>query len=103
MATPVYSSARGYGRRQYGRGRSYRRRTGFFTRSGLMLRGSTPQYFGAGQPAASGGRSLLGGDTPDYLADPSPAAATQSVTPSDATEPQAAPQNGQLAIVVPRS
>ena len=104
MATPVYSVARGYRNRQYGRGRSYRRRTwGFFTRSGSMLSGSTPQYLGSGQPAASGGGSLFGDDTPDYLAGPSPADTTQSVTPSDATEPQAAPQNGQLAIVVPRS
>jgi hypothetical protein len=104
MATPVYNDARGYGRRQYRRGRSYRRRTwGVFTRTGSMLRGGTPQYLGAGQPAASGGGSLFGDDTPDYLACPSLATATQSVTPSDATTTQAAPQDGQLAIVVPRS
>jgi hypothetical protein len=103
--TPAYNAARGYGGRQYGRRRSYRRRTwGGFTRSGSMLRGGTPQYVGAGQPAADGGGTLFGEETPVYLAGPSPATATtQSATPSDATEPQAAPQSGQLAIVVPRS
>jgi hypothetical protein len=103
MATPVYNEP-GYRRHQYGRGRSYRRRTwGFFRLGGSMLRGSTPQYLGEGQPAPSGGGSLFGDDTPDYLAWQSPVAATQTVTPSDATEPQAAPQGGQLALVVPRS
>jgi hypothetical protein len=94
----------GYRRRQYGPSRSYRRGTwGLLRPGGSMLRGGTPQYFGSGQPAPTGGGSLFGDDTPDYLTCPSPAAETQSAAPSDATEPQPAPQDGQLAIVVPRS
>ena len=103
--TPVYSTARGYGRRSYGQRRSYRRRTwgGFLTRGGSMLRGNTPQYFGAAQPAAESGGAWFGDDTPDYLACPSPMTMPQSATSSDAMALQAEPQPGQLAIVVPRS
>jgi hypothetical protein len=103
--TPVYSTARGYRRHHYNRGRSYRRgRTwGFFTRSGSMLSGGTPPYFGAGQPAADSSRSWFGNETPVYLASPSPTTTTPSVTSSDTAALQAAPESGQLAIVVPRS
>jgi hypothetical protein len=102
--TPAYNAARGYRRHQYNGGRSYRRRGwGFFTRSGSMLSGSTPQYFGAGQPVAEVGGSLLGGETPDYLANSSLATGAQSVTSGDATELRSEPQGGQMAIVVPRS
>jgi hypothetical protein len=111
MATPVYNPAPAYGGGNgrpggYGHGRpggyGHGRTWGVVTGGGSMLGGNTPQYLGGGQPAAEDAGSWFGDSTPVYRAAPS-TTTTPSVTPSAATAPQPGPQPGQVAIVVPRS
>jgi hypothetical protein len=110
MATPVYNgpwsySGGGYShRRGYGSGRTW----GIVTGGGSMLGGNTPQYLGAGQPTSEDSGSLFGDGTPVYRPAPStgttPQVATApSTTSSDPTAQPSVPQPGQMAIVVRRS
>jgi hypothetical protein len=112
MATPVYNPGWNAGWRHggggfgHGGGHGNGRTWGVVVGNGSMLGGNTPQYLGAGQPAAEGGSgiSFFGNGTPVYVTAPSMGAGpTSGVTPSVATAPQPAPQPGQVAIVVPRS
>lgn len=105
MATPVYNAAwRNPGGYRQGGGRSW----GIVTGTGSMLGGNTPQYHGAGQPAAEDSGSLFGAGTPVYRPAPASTTAPHAVTvpstaPSDATAQPSGPQPGPMAIVVRRS
>jgi len=97
MASPVYNTA-AYRRRHYGSGRWWDVVTG----GGSMLGGNTPEYLGAGQPAIEDSGWLFGDGTPIYQSAPD-STTSPSVMPSAATAPLSDPLSGQIAIVVPRS
>ena len=91
MPAPAYS---GGNRRSWGGGRHGGRTpaptgTGWFDRVGTWFGGTTPQYAGAGQPAAD----TAGGGSPVYQ--PAPPTTAGAAT----TTPQAAPP----VIAVPRT
>jgi hypothetical protein len=105
MATPIYNAAwRNPGGSRQSGGRSW----GIVTGAGSMLGGKTPQYLGAGQPAAEDSGSLFGDGTPVYRLAPPSTTAPHAVTApstgqSDATAQPSGPQPGPMAIVVRRS